>query len=195
MTVPIIKTNQGGASDTDYSGVPSGLTFSSGETEKSFSFTAVQDTDDDDDESVLLAFGTLPTGVSAGANSEATVNITDDDVPAVTVSYEQSSYTVGEGSSVTVKVTLSADPERTVTVPITRTNQGGASDTDYSGVPSGLTFSSGETEKSFSFTAVQDTDDDDDESVLLASAPCPPVSAQAPTAKPRSTSPTTMYQQ
>ena len=74
-------------------------------------------------------------------------------------------YTVGEGSSVTVKVTLSADPERTVTVPITRTNQGGASDTDYSGVPSGLTFDSGETEKSFSFTAVQDTDDDDDESV------------------------------
>ena len=115
-----------------------------------------------------LAFGTLPTGVSAGANSEATVSITDDDVPAVTVSYEQSTYTVGEGSSVTVKVILSADPERTVTVPIIKTNQGGASDTDYSGVPSGLTFSSGETEKSFSFTAVQDTDDDDDESVLLA---------------------------
>ena len=92
--------------------MPSGLTFSSGETEKSFSFTATQDTDDDDDESVLLAFGTLPTGVSAGANSEATVNITDDDVPSVTVSYEQSSYTVGENSSVTVKVILSADPER-----------------------------------------------------------------------------------
>ena len=35
---------------------------------------------------------------------------------------------------------LSADPERTVTVPIIKTNQGGASDTDYSGVPSGLTF-------------------------------------------------------
>ena len=168
VTIPIIKTNQGGASDTDYSGVPSGLTFNSGDTEKSFSFAATQDTDDDDDESVKLAFGALPTGVSAGTTSEATVNITDDDLPSVTVSYEQPTYTVGEGSSVVITVTLSADPERTVTVPITRTNQGGASDTDYSGVPSGLTFNSGETEKSFSFAATQDTDDDDDESVKLA---------------------------
>ena len=63
----------------------------------------------DDDESVLLGFGTLPTGVSLGTNGESTVNITDDDVPAVTVSYEQASYTVGEGSSVVVKVILSAD--------------------------------------------------------------------------------------
>ena len=168
VTVPITRTNQAGAANADYSGVPNSLTFNSGETEKSFSFAATQDTDDDDDESVKLAFGTLPTGVSAGTNSEATVNITDDDLPSVTVSYEQPTYTVGEGSSVVITVTLSADPERSVTIPITKTNQGGASDTDYSGVPSGLTFNSGETEKSFSFAATQDTDDDDDESVKLA---------------------------
>ena len=70
---------------------------------------------DDDGESVLLGFGTLPTGVSLGINGESTVNITDDDVPSVTVRYEQASYTVGEGSSVDVTVILSADPERSVT--------------------------------------------------------------------------------
>ena len=168
VTIPITRTNQGGASDSDYSGVPSSLTFNSGDTEKSFTFSATQDTDNDDGESVKLAFGTLPTGVSAGTNSEATVNITDDDLPTVSVSYEQSSYTVGEGSSVTVKVTLSADPERMVTIPITRTNQGGASDSDYSGVPNSLTFNSGDTENSFTFSATQDTDNDDGESVKLA---------------------------
>ena len=57
-------------------------------------FAATDDSVDDDDESVLLGFGTLPTGVSLGTNGESTVNITDDDVPAVTVSYEQASYTV-----------------------------------------------------------------------------------------------------
>ena len=46
------------------------------------------------------------------------VSITDDDVPAVTVSFEQGTYTVAEGSSTTVKVQLSVAPERTVTVPI-----------------------------------------------------------------------------
>ena len=56
-----------------------------------------------------------------GINGESTVNITDDDVPSVTVRYEQASYTVGEGSSEVVKVILSADPERSVTVPISRT--------------------------------------------------------------------------
>ena len=43
---------------------------------------------------------------------------------------------------VTVKVTLNADPERTVTIPITKANQGGASSVDYSGVPANVTFNS-----------------------------------------------------
>ena len=54
---------------------------------------------------------------------------------SVTVSYEQSTYTVAEGSSVTVKVKLDVAPERTVTIPINKTDQGGASSSDYSGVP------------------------------------------------------------
>ena len=58
---------------------------------------------------------------------EAVVTITDDDVPSVEVSFEQSSYTVDEGSLVTVKD--HADPERTVTIPITTTDQDGASTT------------------------------------------------------------------
>ncbi len=168
LTIPITRTLQGGASAADFSGVPDSVTFNSGDTEESFTFSAAQDMDDDDDESVKLAFGTLPTGVSAGTNSEATVNITDDDLPVVSVSYEQSSYTVSEDSSVTVKVILSADPERTVTIPITRTLQGGASAADFSGVPDSVTFNSGDTEESFTFSAAQDMDDDDDESVKLA---------------------------
>ena len=171
MTIPISRTNQGGATDGDYSGVAANtsVTFNSGDTEKSITFAATDDSVDDDDESVLLGFGTLPTGVSLGTNGESTVNITDDDVPAVTVSYEQASYTVGEGSSVVVKVILSAVPERSVTIPISRTNQGGATDGDYSGVAANtsVTFNSGDTEKSITFAATDDSVDDDDESVLL----------------------------
>ena len=124
---------------------------------------------DDDDESVLLSFGTLPAGVSAGSPATATVNITDNDVPSVTVRYEQATYTVGEGSSEVIKVILSADPERSVTVPISRTNQDGATDGDYSGVAANasVTFNSGDTEKSITFAATDDSVDDDGESVLL----------------------------
>ena len=159
------------------------VTFNSGDTEKSITFAATDDSVDDDGESVLLSFGTLPTGVSAGSPAMATVNITDDDVPTVTVRYEQASYTVGEGSSVVIKVILSADPERSVTIPINKANQGGATDGDYSGVPANasVTFNSGDTEKSITFTATNDSVDDDDESVLLSFGTLPTgVSAGSP---------------
>ncbi len=168
MTIPLTKANQGGATAADYSGVPANVVFDSGDTEKTFSFTATTDSDNDDGESVKLGFGsTLPTGVSAGSTSEATVSITDDDVPSVSVSFEQGSYTVAEGSSVTVEVKLSADPERTVTIPITKTNRGTTSNSDYSGVPANVVFDTGDTEQTFSVSATDDSVDDNGESVTL----------------------------
>ena len=154
VTIPISTTNQDPASDSDYS-VPDNLTFNPGDTEKTITFTATQDTLDEDDESVQLTFGnTLPTGVSASGTTEATVSITDDDVPSVTVSFEKGSYTVDEGDTVDVTVTLSEDPERTVTIPISTTNQDPASDSDYS-VPDNLTFNPGDTEKTITLRATR----------------------------------------
>ena len=167
VTVPLTKANQGGASNSDYSGVPANVTFNGAETEKTISFSAASDGDNDDGESVKLGFGTLPGGVTEGSTNETVVSITDDDVPSVEVSFEQGSYTVTEGSSVTVKVKLDAKPERTVTVPLTKANQGGASSADYSGVPASITFNGGETEKTISFSAASDSDNDDGESVKL----------------------------
>ena len=168
VTIPLTKTGQGGASSADYSGVPANVVFNAEDTEKTFDFSGDADSDNDDGESVKLAFDTLPTGVSAGSTDEATVSITDDDVPSVTVSFEQGSYTVAEGGSVTVKVKLDEDPERTVTIPLTKTGQGGASSADYSGVPANVVFNAEDTEKTFDFSADADSDNDDGESVKLA---------------------------
>ena len=168
VTIPLSATDRGGASNDDYSGVPDSVVFGSGETEKSFTFTATADEVDDDGESVELSFGTLPDRVTVGSTAASTITITDDDAPAVTVSFEQGAYSVAEGSGVTVKVQLSADPERTVTIPLSATDRGGASNDDYSGVPDSVVFGSGETEKSFTFTATADEVDDDGESVELS---------------------------
>ena len=168
VTIPLTATNQGGATSADYSGVPTSLTFGGSDTSKTFPFTATQDQDNDDGESVKLTFGnTLPTGVSAGTINETTVSITDDDVPAVAVSFAAAAYTVTEGGTVEVTVTLNADPERTVIIPITNTDQDGASSADYSGVPASVTFNAGDTEVDITFSATQDQDNDDGESVKL----------------------------
>ena len=181
VTIPLTKTNQGGATASDYSNVPANVVFNSGDTEKTFSFSATQDTLDDDGESVRLTFGNLPPRVSSTSPSQAVVSITDDDVPSVTVSFEQTAYTVAEGSSETVKVKLSADPERTVEIQISATDMDGASSSDYSIAPQTVVFNSGDTEKTFSFSATDDTVDDDGERVRLTFGNLPPrVSSTSP---------------
>ena len=52
----------------------------------------------------------MPAGAFVVNPIETTVNITDDDVPEVTVSFGATTYTAAEGGSVTVKVTLSEPP-------------------------------------------------------------------------------------
>ena len=86
----------------------------------------------------------------------------------VTAAFESSTHTVTEGDTVDVKVTLSKNPEREVVIPITATNQDGATGGDYSVTPTSLTFISGETKKSLTFAAANDTVDDDGESVKLS---------------------------
>ena len=78
LTIPLTAANQGGATSADYGTLPAAVTFGADDTERTFTFSAVQDADNDDDESVVFGFGTtLPTGVSAGTPNQATVNITD----------------------------------------------------------------------------------------------------------------------
>ena len=168
VTIPIVKANQGGASDSDYTGVPASVVFNAGETSKTFTFAATADSEDDDDESVKLTFGTLPDGVTEGTIKETVVSINDDDPPAdVDVEFGQGSYTVAEGGTVTVTVTLSVDPEQTVTIPVSKVDQDGATSDDYSGVPENVVFSAGDTSRTFTFAATEDTVDDDGESVKL----------------------------
>ena len=184
FTINILKLNQNGADSSDYSGVPAKVMFVSDETEMSFTFTAESD-DVDDGENVRLSFGTMPAGVNAGTNANTTVSVVDDDHPAdVKVSFENATYTVAEGNSAAVKLTLNKDPERTVTVPLSKTNQGGTSNSDYSGMPTYLQFDAGDTEKTFTFQASSDNYDDDDESVRINLGTLPTGLTQASTATP-----------
>ena len=81
-----------------------------------------------------------------------------------------------------------------MTIPLTAANQGGATSADYGTLPAAVTFGADDTEQTFTFSAVQDTDNDDDESVVLGfGTTCPPASAPALPARPPSTSPTSSW--
>ena len=79
--------------------------------------TAVDDNEDDDGESVELAFRSLPVGVSEGATTRAVVQITDNDGRGIDLS--TTSLAVSEGGSATsYTVALASQPMATVTVTI-----------------------------------------------------------------------------
>ena len=165
VTIPLTRTNQaGGAVDADYSGVPANLTFNAGDMEESFTVSATADSEDEEDEEVVLGFGTLPEGVSQGTVSQATITILD--VPSV--SFGASDYSATEGGEdAVVTVFLSKALAADVTVPLTAEGGSGATPADWSGVPTQVTFSAGETSKTFTLVAVDDTVEDDGEMVNL----------------------------
>ena len=152
LTIPLEATPGAGAETDDFM-APTQVIFASGETSKSVTFTATEDTEDDDDETVELGFGALPDDVSEGSPGTATVTIADNDDPAVTVSFGSATYTVTEGWTVDVLVTLSADPERTVTIPVKASLDASG---DYS-IPGSVRFDAGETQKPVNFATVDDT--------------------------------------
>ena len=79
LEIPLVVRHVDGATSADYSGVPRSVTFTAGVTSSEFEFAAVDDSDEDFGESVVLGFGALPSRVTAGG--EATVSISDDDTP------------------------------------------------------------------------------------------------------------------
>ena len=173
LTIPITSTAQGTTTADDYTFTATQVTFASGQTSRTLTFTAAQDTTADHGDSVKLGFGTdLPPGVTEGTDDETTVTIIDDD-PAVTVSFGAATYSVDESGTVDVTLTLSADPQRPLSIPVSAAGQSGATAADYT-PPGSVTFASGDTSKVLTFTPENDTVDDDGEKVKLSFGTLPP---------------------
>ena len=117
------------------------MVFNSGEISKTFTVSAAADNLDDGGESVKLGLGTPPPGVTPGDTDEAVVSIANVAAQdSLTVNFAAVGYSVSEGSTTTVTVTLSTAPGSDAVIPFTMQEQGGASSDDYSGVPASVTF-------------------------------------------------------
>ena len=175
----------GGATAADHGSIPAVVRFAVGERTKTITVRATDDSVDDDGESVALWFGNPPNGrVSIGDGPiTATVALEDNDgVEPVTVSFGAATYTATEdGSGAAVRVELDTAPGRSVTVPLTKANGGGATAADYSGIPANVTFGASQTSRTFTVTATDDSADDGGESVSIGFGPLPAgVSAGSP---------------
>ena len=167
VTIPVtvLSDSTAGTGDYSLSAADPDLTFSPGETLGYIWVEPVLDNQDEDTETVVLGFGTLPEGVTKGDPSRTTVNIAD----TVRMSFKESTYSATEGGDgAVVTVLLDQPKDHLVTIPITAVGMSGATEDDWSGVPDEVTFARGETSASFTVTAVDDTVEDDGEIVKLA---------------------------
>ena len=176
---------EGGATAADYSGVPSNVTFTAGQTRRTFTVTATDDADKDGGESVQLGFGTLPAGYAPGARHTATVTLVDDDANLI-VNFGTERHTtvkVRESDTVWHRFTFSlstsrygppnGNPQQPVTIPLVVTHRGGTTTEDYEGIPSSVTFAVGESVTSFRMRAKPDRKKETGEGLRLDFGPLP----------------------
>ena len=164
VMITLTAAPRGGADLGDYR-APTEVVFNAGETTKDVTVTAVDDDEDDDGESVELAFEGLPDGVSEGATTQVVVRITDNDGRGI--DFSSASLTVTEGGSATYTVALASQPTAPVTVTIT-----GHSGTDVSLDRTSLffTLSTWNTAQAVMLSAAQDSDRNNDSVTLTHTA-------------------------
>ena len=117
ITVPISVVEKEGAGPEDYSGVPSSITFAPGENMKTFTLTAMVDSDPDEGgEAIQLNFGDLPKNVTPETPATAEVSLKES-IPVITgiqiISTPERGTTYGRGEIIKVEVTFDMPVEVT----------------------------------------------------------------------------------
>ena len=131
--------------------------------------TVRNDTQDEDPEEETIVVRLLD---GATLLSSATITVSDDDDPAVSVAFGADEYPLAEGGTAVVSVSVSEDPERQLVIPLTESaDADGDGLADWEGVPAAVTFTAGTVPaqwvRRFTVTAVDDAIDDDGESLTL----------------------------
>ena len=134
---------------------------------------------DEDDESFKLVLSNPSAGLELGSISELTINITDNDTPAV--SFSSGTATVAENvtaGTVTVTVQLDISPRVDLTIPVITADDTAFAGHDYTAVSSVLSFAAGATgmdlSQTVSISITDDSVDDDDEEFKVSFGGLPP---------------------
>ena len=159
VEIPLVVTGGSATEHTDYT-VPESGTFSSTETRTSVSVAALADTLLEEVETVVLGFGTLPSGVNAGTTPTTSVTITDQ-TAAARFALALNPTVIVEGSPADVRVAITNGVTFATAQTLTLSFSGSATQgTDYTLDTVTLTLPA---EQSSVTTILRVTDDDDTE--------------------------------
>ena len=175
ITIPIVVT--GGTASADEYSAPESVVFSDGEAQQTVSIPLGDDALIEGDETIALAFGDLPTGVTPGTNATTTVTITDADL--ADFSFVVDDDEVREGATVTLTLTLNGGatfptaqtieltfPGGTATAGVDFTVEGSRGRTLTA--PYALTLDAGASSVAATLSIVDDADEEGDETIFVS---------------------------
>jgi hypothetical protein len=157
----------GSAAASDYTASDTQIVIAAGATTGAVTVTAVQDTEDESDETVVVDIGSVTGGNESGSQQQTTT-ITDDDEPVVPdVSLAVDNATIPEEAGVaTFTATLSKATTLPVTIDVEISGSASAGD-DYNASGTQIVIAPGATTGSVTVTAIQDELDEPDETVTV----------------------------
>jgi hypothetical protein len=157
---------------TDYSGAAS-ITISAGSLTGTTAITAIDDTDVELTETIIVDMGDVSGGAENGTQ-QVTINLTDNDLPSVSsITVDKTSIDENGGVAV-ITATISAAQSKDVTIPLTITGTS-TIDTDYSTADYSdkISIPSGSISGTITFTGVQDSNKEDDETIIITPSTSP----------------------
>ncbi len=154
------------ASPGDYTATNGTLSFPANTALRTIVIPIVNDFTIENPESFSVRLANPQGGVQLGTVTNATVNITNDDLPGV-IRFSSTSYTGSEGSVVNVSVQRTGGTGAGVSVQFNMVNVT-ATDADYNNVSQLLTFAGGETNKNIAVTLKSDAITEPTETVNLS---------------------------
>ena len=160
-----VESGDSATSGTDFTAVSSGtLTFTAGDTEKTFTVSTTEDTTDEENETFMVTLSSASNASISDATAKGT--ITDDDAAGVRVSATALTVTEQDAAGGSYTVVLDTEPTHDVTVTV-----GGHAGTDVSLSASALTFTTSNWDRAQTVTVTALNDDDTaDDAVTLTHA-------------------------
>src|SRR5207248_3147868 len=151
----------------DYTRSGTSIVIAAGATNDTITLTAVQDTLDEVDETIIVDISGVTNGTESGAQ-QVTATISDDDSPPTVAFSAPTSSGWESTTAVSVPVSLSTASTKSITVNYAvsgGTATGGG--VDYTLASGTLTFAPGVTNQNISITVVNDALDEDDETLQI----------------------------
>ena len=166
-------TVAGTAGSSDFTSASGSVTLSNKETSKSFVINVNDDSTSEGDEKFTIVLSNPGNGVSLGSPSTTTVTILDNETgggttvsnggsnsssPAAgTFNFQAVGYAVNENSTVTVTVQRTGGSQGTADVTYATSNGTGTAGSEFNGTSGTLSFAAGETTKTFTLTALNNS--------------------------------------